>query len=212
MRNNNITRKDRIKSKRQAPANYLIVCEGKKTEPNYFNGLKKEINKRYGKKVDVLIPDIEIKGMGKNTEDLIKYTQKYVNYSTKIYGQVWVVFDKDDYDDEQFDRAIRNCGYNSCWSNPNFELWLLSHFKCINKYISKDNIFKELDKEFQKYNLGNYTKNEPNLFEKITTNNRISEAIKNCEYMENLNNDNPPSKRNPMTKVYKILKDLEDYL
>ena len=40
------------------------------------------------KKVDVLIPDIEIKGMGKNTEDLIKYTQKYVNYSTKIYGQV----------------------------------------------------------------------------------------------------------------------------
>ena len=150
--------------------------------------------------------------MGKNTEDLIKYTQRYVNYSTKIYGQVWVVFDKDDYDDEQFDRAIRNCGYNSCWSNPNFELQLLSHFKCINKYISKDNIFKELDKEFQKYNLGNYTKNEPNLFEKITTNNRISEAIKNCEYMENLNKDNPPSKRNPMTKVYKILKDLEDYL
>lgn len=30
--------------------------------------------------------------------------------------------------------------------------------------------------------------------------------------MENLNKDNPPSKRNPMTKVYKILKDLEDYL
>ncbi len=28
-----------------APANYLIVCEGKQTEPNYFNGLKKEINK-----------------------------------------------------------------------------------------------------------------------------------------------------------------------
>ena len=52
MKNNNISRKNRLKSKKQAPANYLIVCEGKKTEPNYFNGLKKEINKRYGKKVD----------------------------------------------------------------------------------------------------------------------------------------------------------------
>ena len=33
-----------------APANYLIVCEGKQTEPNYFNGLKQEINKKYGNK------------------------------------------------------------------------------------------------------------------------------------------------------------------
>ena len=43
MENNNISRKDRLKSKRQAPANYLIVCEGKKTEPNYFNGLNAPI-------------------------------------------------------------------------------------------------------------------------------------------------------------------------
>ena len=43
LKNNNISRKNRLKSKKQAPANYLIVCEGKKTEPNYFNGLKKEI-------------------------------------------------------------------------------------------------------------------------------------------------------------------------
>lgn len=47
-----------------APANYLIVCEGKQTEPNYFNGLKQEINKKYGNKVDVLIPNIDVKGTG----------------------------------------------------------------------------------------------------------------------------------------------------
>lgn len=96
MRNNNVSRKDRLKSKRRAPANYLIVCEGKKTEPNYFNGLKKKINNKYGNKVDVLIPNIEVKGTGRNTTDLVKYTQKYVNYSSKVYGQVWVVFDKDE--------------------------------------------------------------------------------------------------------------------
>ena len=58
MKNSNISRRDKLKSKRLSPANYLIVCEGKKTEPNYFNGLKKQINKEYGNKVDVLIPSI----------------------------------------------------------------------------------------------------------------------------------------------------------
>ena len=111
MRNNNVSRKDRLRSKRRAPANYLIVCEGKKTEPNYFNGLKKKINEKFGNKVDVLIPNIEVKGTGRNTTDLVKYTQKYVNYSSKVYGQVWVVFDKDDYNDEQFNKAIENCEY-----------------------------------------------------------------------------------------------------
>ena len=135
MKNNkNISRKDRLKSKRLAPANYLIVCEGKQTEPNYFNGLKKKINKNYGSKVDVLIPNIEIKGTGENTTALVKYTDKFVNYSNKRYGQVWVVFDKDDYSDEQFDKAIKTCDYNVAWSNPNFELWLLMHFPDIDKY------------------------------------------------------------------------------
>ena len=107
MKNNkNISRKDRLKSKKLAPANYLIVCEGKQTEPNYFNGLKKKINEKYGSKVDVLIPNIEIKGTGENTTALVKYTDKFVNYSNKRYGQVWVVFDKDDYSDEQFDKTM----------------------------------------------------------------------------------------------------------
>ncbi len=55
-----------------------------------------------------------------NTTSLVKYTQKTVNHANKVYGQVWVVFDKDDYSDEQFDAAIDNCSYNVAWSNPNY--------------------------------------------------------------------------------------------
>ena len=212
MRNNNVSRKDRLKSKRRAPANYLIVCEGKKTEPNYFNGLKKKINNKYGNKVDVLIPNIEVKGTGRNTTDLVKYTQKYVNYSSKVYGQVWVVFDKDDYNDEQFNKAIENCDYNACWSNPNFELWLLAHLKKVTRYISKDDILEELSKEFQKNGLGEYNKNDADIFEKVTKDGKIHNAIRNCEYMENLNKDGQASERNPMTKVYKIVDGLKEYL
>lgn len=212
MKNNNSSRKDRLKSKRQAPANYLIVCEGKKTEPNYFNGLKKKINEKYGNKVDVLIPNIDIKGTGMNTTSLVKYTQKTVNHANKVYGQVWVVFDKDDYNDEQFNSAIDNCNYNVAWSNPNFEIWLLAHFKKVSRYVSKDDVLQELSKEFQKNELGDYAKNDIDVFDKVTSEGKLHTAIKNCEYMEELNKDGQASQRNPMTKVYKIVDGLKEYL
>ena len=212
MKNSNISRKDRLKSKKRAPANYLIVCEGKKTEPNYFNGLKRKITEKYGNKVDVLIPNINVKGTGMNTTSLVKYTQKTVNHANKVYGQVWVVFDKDEYSDEQFDTAIDNCDYNVAWSNPNFELWLLVHFKKVNRYISKDNVLQELRKEFQKKGLGDYTKNDINIFEKVTIEGKIHTAIKNCEYLEELNEDKKSSQRNPMTKIYKLVDGLKEYL
>ena len=195
-----------------APANYLIICEGKQTEPNYFNGLKKAINKKYGNKVEVLIPSIDVKGTGMNTTSLVKYTQRTINHSNKVYGQVWVVFDKDDYSDEQFDSAIKNCNYNVAWSNPNFELWLLSHFKKVNRCISKDDVLQELSKEFQKDGLGEYAKNDVNIFDKATKDGKLHTAIRNCECMEEINKDGQSSKRNPMTKVYKIVDGLKEYL
>lgn len=195
-----------------APANYLIICEGKQTEPNYFNGLKKAINKKYENKVEVLIPSIDVKGTGMNTTSLVKYTQRTINHSNKVYGQVWVVFDKDDYSDKQFDSAIKNCDYNVAWSNPNFELWLLSHFKKVNRFISKDDVLQELSKEFQKNGLGEYAKNDVNIFDKVIKDGKLYTAIKNCEYMEELNKEGQASQRNPMTKVYKIVDGLKEYL
>ena len=40
MKNNYVTRKDKIKSKRLAPANYLIVCEGGRQEECQEEGEK----------------------------------------------------------------------------------------------------------------------------------------------------------------------------
>ena len=212
MKTNNISRKNKLESKKQAPANYLIVCEGKQTEPNYFNGLKKKINEKYGNKVDVLIPNIDVKGTGMNTKSLVEYTQKMINYANKMYNQVWVVFDKDDYNDKQFNLAVNSCDYNVAWSNPNFELWLLVHFKKINKCISKDEVLKELSKEFYRNGLGSYRKNDKNVFSKLTEKEALDVAIKNCLYMEELNKDEQASQRNPMTKIYKIIEEFKDYL
>ena len=89
---------------------------------------------------------------------------------------------------------------------------MLAHLKKVTRYISKDDILDELSKEFQKNGLGQYSKNDADIFEKVTKDGKLHNAIRNCEYMENLKKDRQASERNPMTKVYKIVDVLKEYL
>ena len=211
MRSREYTKRE-CKDNELAPANYLIICEGTKTEPNYFNEIKEKIQNKYKDKVDVLVPRIKVEGTGRNTISLADYTKRMINYKNKIYSQVWIVFDKDYYTDEQFNSAIRKYDYNVAWSNPSFELWLLSHFKRIDRQMTQAEAEKELDKVFIKKKIGGYNKNDKNIFSKVTTNGSLKKAIENCEYMEELDKDKQPAQRNPMTKVYKIVNELKQYI
>lgn len=51
MRSREVINTRAIGKRQIAPENFLIMCEGKETEPNYFNGLKQLINSKYGDKV-----------------------------------------------------------------------------------------------------------------------------------------------------------------
>ena len=71
------------------------------------------------------IPHIDICGEGCATGKLINVTEQIVKEAKIIYQNIWVVFDKDDFED--FDKAIKeglNKGYNIAWSNQSFEYWL----------------------------------------------------------------------------------------
>ena len=59
MRNNNKSR-NKVATKKLAPPNYLIICEGKETEPNYFNGLKQKINEKFEDKIRIIVPSIKV--------------------------------------------------------------------------------------------------------------------------------------------------------
>jgi len=72
--------------------------------------------------------------------------------------------------------------------------------------------YQKLVKEFQKKGLGDYTKNDTNIFDNVTSEGKLHTAIKNCEYMEELKKGGQASQRNPMTKVYKIVDGLKEYL
>lgn len=101
----------------------LIVCEGTKTEPNYFEAFAK-------KQQGIIVYDIEVKGLGRGTIDVV---EKAIDLENKNnYDRVWAVFDKDDFPAKDFNDAIvlgQNNGIEVAWSNEAFELWYLYHFQ-----------------------------------------------------------------------------------
>lgn len=119
----------------------LIVCEGKETEPNYFESLVRHINKEGvfvvrlddDSKAKVEI-DAEAKGKGENTKTVVATAIKLRDKEEKSgipYDCVWTVFDRDSFPKEKFNAAIEmslNSGIRCAYSNEAFELWFLFHF------------------------------------------------------------------------------------
>ena len=117
---NSFTRK--FGSKGSTKKIILIVCEGEKTEPNYFKSFR------------VSSVKINVIGLGANTISLVNETKKLVNeYRRKKikFDSVWCVFDLDNFPVNNFNNAItlaKSLGYKVAYSNESFELWsLLSH-------------------------------------------------------------------------------------
>lgn len=80
-----LTRK--VDNKKAGPPRYLIISEGEKTEVNYFNGIKNIINNKYGEKIEVS-PVIEVEGIGRGTDVLVKQALKKSQKSSLPYEKV----------------------------------------------------------------------------------------------------------------------------
>jgi len=70
---------------------FLIVCEGERTEPNYFRAFR------------VPTIRIEVKGLGFNTISLVEAA--IMEKANHEYDQTWCVFDRDSFPAENFNRA-----------------------------------------------------------------------------------------------------------
>ena len=138
---------------------FLIVTEGERTEPLYFQGLKKLILEKVGGTVNVVeIPHIDVRGEGRSTGRLIEKTDQIVKEAKIIYQNIWILFDKDDFED--FDSAIEEGirrGYQVAWSNQSFEYWLYLHFYYSDSALHREDWNQKLNEIFQQYNLGDGT-------------------------------------------------------
>lgn len=114
----------------------LIVCEGTKTEPNYFEGLRREFRKKLF---------IEIEPAGRVHLSLVQKAKQLADDDGE-YDEVWCVFDRDlkaeNFNQENFNQAIITAKENEfklAVSNDAFELWFILHFEyyCSETHRSK---------------------------------------------------------------------------
>ena len=142
---------------------FLIVCEGERTEPHYFEAF------RVSKEV------YDVVGEGDNTISLVRRAIKRKEGGN--YDQVWVVMDKDDFPVQNFNNALSLARKNKiqvAYSNEAFELWYLLHFDYHNTAMSRSTYKKRLTAR-----LGfKYEKKNPNIYEEIED--RQAVAIKNA--------------------------------
>lgn len=212
-------RKERKYDYKQPKANsFLIVTEGECSEPLYFKGIEKLIKNKVGGNVDVVeVPIIDIQGEGCSTSKLIEKTTETISRAKIIYQNIWVVFDKDDFDD--FDTAIKDGleqGYKIAWSNQSFEYWLYLHFNYSDAALHRDMWVNKLDEIFKQLHLGDckYKKNYENIFDLVNVNDGVNTAIGNAKRRMAAYNSakNKPSEYDPGTTVYMLVEELKKYL
>lgn len=185
---------------------FLIVCEGEKTEPNYFRAL--------GKKLPRNTVELEIGGVGRNTIGLVNYTIKYRNYSCRKFDRVWVVFDKDDFPDRNFDAAIIKATANKincAWTNEAFELWFLLHFQYMSSGLKRDDYKGYLEREIRNRS-GNpeykYSKNDPDTYSILQKFGDQKQAIRWAGQLKLKYSDQRYATHNPCTLVHELIEEL----
>lgn len=218
-----MAKKDNTKKKRKVGIfedrkNYLIFCEGEKTEPDYFKGFKAEIDTNTVYK-DLI--NIKCISPGKTTKELISYAKKYIK-DNKIKGyDVWCVYDKDDFKSDDFDNAQTMCNslnekrgnsFNSAWSNQCFEYWYILHFNYYDSNNHRAYYIDFLTKKFKKIGLNKYEKNNPDNYSIMKEYGNPKKAIGFAKRRIAECNNVSPSKCAPATTVYKLVEELSKYL
>lgn len=178
----------------------LIVCEGEKTEPNYFKSFR------------VTSVTVIIKGLGLNTVNLISAAislkEKEKREGTP-YDQIWCVFDRDSFSTEDFNGALKLAEENSievAYSNESFEVWYLLHFSYLHSTVSRKDYSEKLTKCLGKQ----YMKNSKVMYEDLLE--KQSEALKNSKKLLASYESHNPETDNPCTTVFKLVEELNKNL
>lgn len=146
----------------------LVVSEGSKTEPLYFDEIR----------IDLRLPTANIavvpSDLGTEPIQVVQYARQLFEWGDKNKGieprafeRVYAVFDRDahrSYFDalklaESLDGKLRNdakqlVAFEAIASVPSFELWLLLHFEDIQAPLHRDEVMRRLKQHLPGYEKG----------------------------------------------------------
>jgi len=187
----------------------LIVGEGQ-TEKLYFESFP------------VLTLTVEAIDLGGQSKlKLIEATEEIVKSSDKEYDEVWCVFDMDFKKGKKefadFDNAIKQGlakGFKIAYSNDAFELWFYLHYSYTDQKNHRSFYYEALG---NKWGL-NYEKDGKTykfcqtIYQKLESDDASSQskAIEGAEKLYKSQSHLPFHKQNPVTKVYELVKYLNE--
>ncbi|WP_445172198.1 RloB family protein [Microcoleus sp.] len=196
---------DYNKRKEKSRRWFLIVCEGEKTEPNYFRSFP----------VDTKVIKLDIEGKGRNTNSLVEKAIELKNDTeSDEKDRFWCVFDRDKNpknpnDSQKFNVAITlaiNNGIDVAYSNDAFELWYLLHFHFYNTGISRQRYQNMLTKLLEH----EYKKNSETIYEELKG--KQQDAIKHAKRLLQEYDRPNPETDNPSTTVHLLVEELNSFI
>lgn len=200
----------RRKAKRSSYEKILIVCEGQKTEPNYFNELKDyyQLNTTH-------IVDID-GNCGSDPWSVYQHAKKCASQAKKdndSYDKVYCVFDKDKHITYQktlnaIDGVKVNKIFTAIFSVPCFEYWLLLHFIYTTQSFDATGNKSAGDKtvdELRKY-FPDYQKSDKGIFNRLFL--KLEDAKTNS--LRALDESNANQTDNPSTHIHELVDCLQN--
>ena len=178
---------------------FLIVCEGEKTEPNYF--------RKFPENPEVY-DRIDIYGTGYNTISLVNEAIRLkleAHKRKEPYIEVWCVFDRDDFPIDQFKSAIILAGKNQikcAYSIEAFEIWYMLHFNFYDTALSRNQYKEKLSELLGK----TYLKNDEGMYQLLKKRKNI--AMLNARKLYFLQHNRTFAEQNPITTVFKLVERL----
>ena len=184
---------------------YLIVTDAEKTEKNYFEGIKNIIP-------DSLKNDLQIKiYSNKALSKIIDFAAEERNKDER-FRDIWLVFDRDEV--KNFDKLIEEAKENKMnvgWSNPCFEIWLMSYFQFPKNIEDSQRCCETFEKIFKENTSKKYKKSEEKIYNILCENGDENKAIERAreKYHQVRKDYSQPSKMIGCTTVYKLVEELK---
>ncbi len=156
-----------------------------------------------------------------NTKSLVKAADLQIeidkySYNEIPYGKIFVVFDKDSFDADDFDEAIKMCennGYIPLWSNQAIEFWFLLHFNYIFSKMNRTEYAKKINEYFKKKGLNyKYKKNDKEIYNLLCKYGSLEKAKTNAKKIMKEFQGEKPSLSESCTNVYKFFDEIDSRL
>ncbi|MDD2767952.1 MAG: RloB family protein [Methylococcus sp.] len=163
-----LARREQKEACRAGYARILIVSEGSKTEPLYFQDI------RAAYQLHSANVEVQPSQLGTAPIQVVKYARQlfemgdlHKGIRPRIFDQVYAVFDRDDHvsyfdalslagslDGKLKNDAKQAVSFKAIASVPSFELWLLLHYENIQSPISRDEVMCRLKQHIPGYEKG----------------------------------------------------------